>query len=105
MGADLLLETYLKRLRLPTVPANSERKRIVQARFPVLKTLDEFQFAAIPALNRQGILELAQSNYIPAKENVVFLGPLALARPICRSPWAWPPADRGIGSASLPPPA
>ena len=108
MGSDLLLETYLKRLRLPTVAANyrrfaqeaaqgnqpyeryllalleaevhhqeanSERKRIAQARFPVLKTLDEFQFADIPSLNRQAILELAQSNYIQAKENVVFLGP------------------------------
>ncbi len=108
MGADLLLETYLKRLRLPTVAANyrrfaqeaahgnqpyerfllalleaevhrqeanSERKRIAQARFPVLKTLDEFQFTAIPSLNRQAILELAQGNYIQAKENVVFLGP------------------------------
>lgn len=108
MGADLLLETYLKRLRLPTVAdnyrrfaqeaahgnqpyerfllallevevhrqeANSERKRIAQARFPVLKTLDEFQFTTIPSLNRQAILELAQGNYIQAKENVVFLGP------------------------------
>ena len=114
MGSDLLLETYLKRLRLPTVAANyrrfaqeatqgnqpyeryllalletevhhqeanSERKRIVQARFPVLKTLDEFQFAAIPALNRQAILELAQSNYIQAKENVVFLGPTGTGKP------------------------
>ncbi len=137
MGSDLLLETYLKRLRLPTVAANyrrfaqeatqgnqpyeryllalletevhhqeanSERKRIVQARFPVLKTLDEFQFADIPALNRQAILELAQGNYIQAKENAVFWVPPAPARPIWRCPWAWPPAARGIGSASLPPP-
>ncbi len=137
MGSDLLLETYLKRLRLPTVAANyrrfaqeathgnqpyeryllalletevhhqeanSERKRIVQARFPVLKTLDEFQFAAIPALNRQAILELAQSNYIQAKENVVWAPP-ALVSPTWRSPWAWPLAGKGIGSASLPPPA
>ena len=108
MGSDLLLETYLKRLRLPTVAANyrrftqkatqgnqpyeryllallesevhhqeanSERKRIVQARFPVLKTLDEFQFAAIPALNRQAILELAQGNYIQAQGKRRVLGP------------------------------
>ena len=39
----------------------------------MLKTLDEFQFTAIPSLNRQAILELAQGNYIQAKENVVFL--------------------------------
>ncbi len=55
--------------------ANSERKRIGQAHFPILKTLDEFQFADIPALNRQAILGLAQGNYIQAKENIVFLGP------------------------------
>ncbi len=117
MGSDLLLETYLKRLRLPTVAANyrrfaqeathgnqpyeryllalletevhhqeanSERKRIVQARFPVLKTLDEFQFAAIPGLNRQAILELAQSNYIqpeiPTSSGLRFKGYYPLSR-------------------------
>lgn len=108
MEADLLLRTYLRRLRLPTVAtnyrrfaqeaaqtnqpyeryllalteaevlhreANAERKRISQARFPALKTLDSFQFAALPSLNKQGILELAQGHYIQAKENIVFVGP------------------------------
>ena len=41
----------------------------------MLKTLDEFQFTAIPSLNRRTVLELAQGNYIQAKENAVFLGP------------------------------
>ena len=39
------------------------------------QTVRRVQFAAIPALNRQAILELAQGNYIHAKENAVFLAP------------------------------
>ncbi len=71
----------------------------------MLKTLDEFQFTAIPSLNRQAILELAQGNYIQAKENAVFWDPPAPARLTWRSPWASPPAARAIGSALPTPPA
>ena len=108
MEAGLLLDAYLKRLRMPTVAsnyrrfaqeaaqasqpyeryllalleaevhqreANAERRRIAQARFPTLKTLDSFQFEDIPSLNKQAVLELVQGHYIEAGENVVFLGP------------------------------
>jgi DNA replication protein DnaC len=62
---------------------NSERKRIGQARFPTLKTLDAFDFAAIPAVNKQIILELAQCHYLEAKENVVLLGPTGTGKTHC----------------------
>ena len=39
--------------------ANQERRRIKAARFPVLYTLDTFDFTAIPNLNQTRILELA----------------------------------------------
>jgi len=55
--------------------SNSERKRIAQARFPTLKTLDSFDFSAIPSVHKQAVLELAQGHYIQAKENVIFAGP------------------------------
>ena len=116
MEADLLLQTYLKHLRLPAVAANyqrfaqeaaqanqpyeryllalaeaevqqreanAERKRIGQARFPTLKTLDAFDFTAIPALSKQAIVELAQSHYLDAKENVVLLGPAGTGKTHC----------------------
>jgi DNA replication protein DnaC len=55
--------------------ANSERKRITQARFPVLKGLDSFDFSAIPSLNKQTVLELTKGHYLEAKENVILAGP------------------------------
>jgi DNA replication protein DnaC len=50
-------------------------RRIHQARFPAVKSLDSFDFAAIPALNRMLVLELARCEYIERRENVIALGP------------------------------
>ena len=50
-------------------------RRIRQARFPAVKSLDSFDFAAIPALNKLLVLELARGEYIERRENVIALGP------------------------------
>ncbi len=50
-------------------------RRIRQARFPATKSLDSFDFAAIPSLNKLLVLELARCEYIERRENVVALGP------------------------------
>jgi DNA replication protein DnaC len=50
-------------------------RRIHQARFPAVKSLDSFDFAAIPALNKMLVLELARCAYIERRENVIALGP------------------------------
>jgi DNA replication protein DnaC len=49
-------------------------RRIRSARFPVTKSLDSFDFTAIPALNKSLVLELARCDYISRKENVLALG-------------------------------
>jgi DNA replication protein DnaC len=49
-------------------------RRIRQARFPVLKSLDSFDFLALPSLNKALVLELARCEYIQRKENVLALG-------------------------------
>ena len=49
-------------------------RRIRQARFPVMKSLDSFDFLAIPALNKTLVLELARSEYLDRRENVLLLG-------------------------------
>lgn len=53
---------------------NATRKRIARARFPYLKTLDQFDFSAIPSLNKARVLELSRGEYIRAKENVIAIG-------------------------------
>jgi len=53
---------------------NRRKRRVREARFPVLRTLDEFDFAAIPSLNRTKVLNLARGDYIDRHENVALIG-------------------------------
>ena len=103
----LLMETYLKKLRLPSVAQhyrkmasqaaqsnltheqfllalleqqvqsqeeNTRKARIKQARFPMPKTLEQFNFSALPNLNKALILRLAQGEYLSKFENIVLAG-------------------------------
>lgn len=107
MTQALLMDTLLKKLRLPSVQRhyrklasqaaqnnltheqfllalleeenrnreeNTRKSRIRQARFPSLKTLEQYDFSALPSLNKPLILKLAQGEYLSKAENVVFLG-------------------------------
>jgi len=49
-------------------------RRIRQARFPVSKSLDSFEFSAIPGLNKMLVMELARCEYILRRENIIALG-------------------------------
>ena len=50
------------------------QKRIKQAQFPVLKTLEAFDFKAAPKLNKKLVLELVQGVFIDHHENIIALG-------------------------------
>ena len=50
-------------------------RRIKAAKFPATKSLDSFDFAAIPSLNKMQVLELARCEWIDRRENVIALGP------------------------------
>ena len=50
-------------------------RRIKAAKFPTVKSLDSFQFKAIPSLNKAQVLELARCEWIERRENVIALGP------------------------------
>ena len=49
-------------------------RRIKEARFPTVKSLDSFEFAAIPSLNKTMVLELARCEYVARRENVIAVG-------------------------------
>ena len=49
-------------------------RRIRQARFPAVKSLDTFDFVAIPSLNKMLVLELARCEYILRRDNIIALG-------------------------------
>ena len=50
-------------------------RRIKAAKFPMVKSLDSFDFKAIPSLNKMQVLELARCEWIERRENVIALGP------------------------------
>jgi DNA replication protein DnaC len=50
-------------------------RRIKAAKFPAVKSLDSFDFKAIPALNKMQVLELARCEWVDRRENVIALGP------------------------------
>ena len=50
-------------------------RRIKAAKFPAVKSLDSFDFKAIPSLNKMQVLELARCEWIERRENVIALGP------------------------------
>ena len=107
MEKGMLLEAYLKRLRLPAIgrhyqelarqaaqgnlpyeafllalveieaqqrEENAHQKRLRMARFPVLKSLDQFDFTALPSLNKARVLDLAQGSYLDKRENLILMG-------------------------------
>jgi DNA replication protein DnaC len=53
---------------------NAQRQRIKAARFPVLKELADFDFSAIPQLNKQRVLDLARGEYITKAEPILLVG-------------------------------
>ena len=80
-------------------------RRIRQARFPVVKQLESFDFkSAIPSLNKMLVLDLARGDYMTAARTRSCSGRAASERRISLSPSASPPARRASACASPPPP-
>ncbi|HMK21273.1 MAG TPA: IS21-like element helper ATPase IstB [Terriglobales bacterium] len=69
--------TYLLRLCEQELVDPERRlieRRIRAARFPTVKSLDSFDFTAIPSLNKVLVSELARCEYIVRRDNVIALG-------------------------------
>ena len=104
---SVLLDHYLKQLRLPTIlrehasvaatcakegcdfptfllrlverelidrEKRAAQRRIKDARFPVVKTLDTFDFKAQPSINQSLVRELMTGQYVDRHENVILVG-------------------------------
>ncbi len=106
-ATTLLLDSYLKQLKLPTIaraypaaareaadrnlgyPAfltdlceqelrqreqNQLARRVKAAQFPWPKALDEFDFSAVPGLNKAKVLDLARGEFVRGHEPVIIVG-------------------------------
>jgi len=56
------------------------QRRIQKARFPVIKTLDQFNWSWPKKLNRLQVKNLFRLQFIPDKANVIFLGGVGLGK-------------------------
>ena len=68
---------YLLRLteqELLDCERRATERRIHQTRFPLVKSLDTFEFLAIPAVNKALVLELVRCEFLLRRENVLLLG-------------------------------
>ena len=81
---------------------NQQKRRIAQARFPYLRTLDQFDFSAIPSVSHTRVLELAKGEYLSRRENIILVGNMGTARLIAPLPWGCWLVGKGSGSASTP---
>jgi|TARA_B100000315_G_C14463585_1_gene534902 DNA replication protein DnaC len=103
----VLIEYYLKKLKLPTILREHEsmavvcrndgsdyqtylmrlaerelldrekraaERRVREANFPVIKTMDTYNFKAQPSVNERMIRELMRGEYIDKKENILLIG-------------------------------
>ncbi len=53
---------------------NRIQRHVKAARFPVIKELADFDFSALPTLNKANILDLARGEYISKRETLIFIG-------------------------------
>jgi DNA replication protein DnaC len=105
--STLLLEYYLKKLKLPTMlreytgvaavcrkdradfpvyllrlteretldrEKRATERRIKDANFPVIKTIDTYEFSAQPSINEAMVRELLRGEYLDKRENVLLIG-------------------------------
>jgi DNA replication protein DnaC len=58
----------------------SVQNRIKSARFPVLKSLDDFDYAFQPSIDKKKVGELSNLRFIDNNENILFLGPSGVGK-------------------------
>jgi DNA replication protein DnaC len=73
-SATQVLESLLE-IEVTATRARRQRARLRFARYPVHKTLEEFDFDFQPSLDRKLIAELSTLRFVEAKRNVILLGP------------------------------
>ena len=69
---EFLLEMTTVELR--SRAENRLNRRVREAKFPLLKTLEGFDFGAVPELDLRMLRELTAGEYIKERRNVIFLG-------------------------------
>lgn len=66
--------TKLFELEVQTREEKAIERKLKGASFPKIKTLDSFDFAKLPKLNKQKILDFANCDFVDKAQNIIMLG-------------------------------
>ena len=64
----------LSEVEVQTRQENGRKRRLREAKFPILKPMETFKFDAAPELDVRLIKELSNCGYVPKKRNIIFVG-------------------------------
>src|SRR5215207_6958579 len=76
-------EDFLRELLEVELSSREERtakRRLKEARFPDIKTLDQLDWDALRGVSRQKILELATCEYVSKAQDIIFAGPIGTGK-------------------------
>ncbi len=68
------------------------QRRLKEAQFPLIKTLDSFDFTQVASVKKETIVQLCEGNFTARAQNIIFFGPcgtgkshlaIALGRELC----------------------
>lgn len=80
-----------------------ERRRLIDARFPQIKRLEEFRFADNPKIPQATIAALAEGSWISDRESIILVGDSGTGKTHLATARSRPaPANRDDGSGSHP---
>jgi hypothetical protein len=77
-----------------------ERRRLIDARFPQIKRLEDFRFSDNPKVPQATIAALAEGSWIDDRESVIFVGDSGTGKTMLPRRWRSAPATRDAGSGS-----
>jgi len=64
----------LSEVEVQTRQENGRKRRLREAKFPILKPMDTFDFDAAPGLDIRLMKELANCDYVKKNRNIIFVG-------------------------------
>ena len=77
-----------------------EKRRLIDARFPTIKRLEDFRVQDNPKVPQATIAALAEGSWIDDRESIIFIGDSGTGKTMSPPRWRSAPATRAAASAS-----